>query len=57
MEIVAYTLTGCSSCNILKELFARAAVEYKEIKVKKDITLDEFTSKYQNVNSFPYLNG
>jgi glutaredoxin len=55
MEITAYTLPNCSSCNILKELFERAAVEYKQIEVKKEITLEDFTEQFPRVSAFPYV--
>ena len=37
MEIIVYTMTGCSSCNIIKELFQRADVNYTEYVLNKDI--------------------
>lgn len=55
MIIEAYTLPGCSSCNHLKELFKRAEVDYKEIMVRKDITVEEFTSYFPGVTSFPFV--
>jgi glutaredoxin len=55
MEIIAYTLPGCSSCNVLKELFQRAEVEYTETTIHKDISLEKFTQDYPNVLGFPYV--
>lgn len=54
MKIVAYTLPGCGHCNNLKELFRRANVDYSEIKVKTDISIEDFHSKYPGIISFPY---
>ena len=55
MEITAYTLPGCSSCDTLKELFERAAVEYKEVTLRKDISAENFQLMFPGVNSFPYV--
>lgn len=55
MEITAYTLPGCSSCNILKQLFQRAKVEYKEVVVGTDIQTSTFQIDYPNVDRFPFV--
>jgi len=55
MEINAYTLMGCSHCRTLRELFKRANTEYTEIVVKRDITLDNFSELYPNINMFPFV--
>jgi glutaredoxin 3 len=55
MEITAYTLSSCSSCGTLKELFERAEVEYKEKKVHTDISLEQFRQDYPTVAGFPYV--
>ncbi len=55
MEIIAYTLVGCSHCKTLKELFKRAQTEYTEIMVKRDISVDEFAEIYPHINSFPFV--
>jgi glutaredoxin len=55
MDIIAYTLPGCSSCSTLKELFERASVEYKEVILRKDITAESFQLMFPGVMSFPYV--
>jgi len=55
MEITAYTMPGCSSCGILKQLFERASVSYKEIVVKKDVTLEDFQSMFPQIRGFPFV--
>jgi glutaredoxin 3 len=55
MKIKAYTLTNCSSCKHLKELFKRANVDYTEIVVRDDITVEDFKLNYPNVSQFPYV--
>jgi len=46
MEVIAYTLPGCTHCTNLRELFRRAEVNYTEVKVKVDITAEDFQSQY-----------
>jgi glutaredoxin 3 len=55
MKIIAYTLPGCSACQTLKKLFHRAAVEYTETTIHKDISAEEFKQDYPNVSVFPYV--
>ena len=55
MNIVAYTLTGCIHCSHLKELFKRANVEYTEMLLRKDLTVEQFSNQYPNINSFPFV--
>jgi len=55
MEIIAYTLPTCHYCSNLKELFRRAQVEYQEVMVRKDITVEEFQQKYPDKNIFPFV--
>jgi glutaredoxin len=55
MEIKAFTLTGCSSCKHLKELFSRAEVSYREYIVGKDLEVIEFNNLYPGIRSFPYV--
>jgi len=55
MEITAYTIPGCSSCGILKELFERASVTYEEVVVKKNISMVDFQSMFPQVRGFPFV--
>lgn len=55
MNIKAYTMKGCSSCKILKELFERAEVEYDNVLLGKDISNEEFKNLYPNVVTFPFV--
>ena len=55
MEIIAYTLVGCTHCNTLKELFQRANVSYDEVMVNKDITMTEFRDLYSHITLFPFV--
>jgi glutaredoxin len=55
MDIIAYTLPGCSHCKSLRELFARANKEYTEIVVKKDIEVETFQQSFPGIRQFPYV--
>lgn len=55
MEITAYTMPGCSACGVLKELFERASVSYKEVMIKKDVTVEDFQSTFPQVRGFPFV--
>ncbi len=55
MKIEAYTLSGCNHCTSLKELFRRANVDYTEIIVTKDVTIEQFKEWYPDVVYFPFV--
>lgn len=55
MEITSYTLTGCPSCNHLKELFKRANVQYEEIVLRVDMSIEDFQQIYPSIGNFPYV--
>ena len=55
MEIITYTLSGCSHCKTIKELFRRAGTNYTEVVVKQDMSLDEFSSRFPHVTTFPFV--
>ena len=54
MDIIIYTTSGCIYCNKIKELMKRADVEFTQILVGKDISLEEFKMKYPFAQGFPY---
>ncbi len=55
MEITVYTSPGCSWCVKIKELFARANVEYTEISYGEmtETEREELRTKYPQIESFP----
>jgi glutaredoxin len=55
MEITAYTIPGCSSCETLKKLFERASVTYEEVVVKKNVSIEDFRSMFPQVRAFPFI--
>ena len=54
MDIIIYSVEGCTWCARTKELFARANVEYTEIKIT-DENRDDFREKYPNASSYPHV--
>jgi glutaredoxin len=55
MEIVVYTMPGCSHCKTVKQLFQRANVNYTEYILHKDISISELKEKYPSINNFPFI--
>ena len=55
MEIVAYTSKGCFYCEKLKELFIRAETNYTKVRVREDITREEFMAKFPNQSTYPHV--
>jgi len=55
MEIVAYTLEGCSSCNHLRELLKELMFLMKKKKVRVDLTLEVFMEEFPGVQQFPFV--
>ena len=55
MEIKIYTTEGCFYCEKIKELCARADVEYTSYVVGTDIKPKEFLKKYPFAQVYPYV--
>jgi glutaredoxin len=55
MEIVVYTNPGCSHCNTVKQLFKRAAVEYTEVVMDRDISFALFKQKFPFAPGYPHV--
>jgi len=55
MEIIAYTTKGCFYCDKLKDLFARANLEYTTLMSGEDFTRPEFKEKFPLANGYPYV--
>lgn len=50
-----YTKTNCPACVTLKASLAKAGEAFQEIKIGKDITREEFMSKFPTVRTVPYI--
>lgn len=50
-----YTKDNCPACVTLKTSLAKAGEAFQEIKIGKDITREEFMSKFPTVRTVPYI--
>ena len=55
MKIVIYTIPGCSYCTKVKEIMARANLEYEHILVGNDISREELIKEHPLAKGFPYV--
>lgn len=55
MKIKLYTAIGCVHCTHIKTLFTRANLEWEEIEIGKDISIEQFKSKYPSVDATPFV--
>jgi glutaredoxin len=55
MEIKVYTIPGCRYCDQVKELFARADVEYEAVMLNTEELKEQFKSEHPNVTGFPHV--
>jgi glutaredoxin len=52
---VVYTQTNCPGCVILKAQLVKAGEPFKEMLIGRDITREEFMSKFPTVRTVPYV--
>lgn len=52
--MVVYTKDNCPACNTLKQTLTNNDVIYKEIKIGRDISREEFMDTFPNVRSVPH---
>ena len=50
-----YTKDACPACVTLKASLAKSGEAFKEIKIGRDITREEFMSKFPTVRTVPYV--
>ncbi len=50
-----YTKDNCPACVTLKASLVKAGEAFQEIKIGRDITREEFMSKYPTVRTVPYM--
>lgn len=55
MEVRIYTTPGCGYCVKVKELLNRANLSFDQTVVGRDLTREEFKSKYPQATGFPYV--
>jgi glutaredoxin len=49
-----YTKDNCPACVQLKANLAKEGVEFKEVKIGRDITVEAFKQQFPHVRSVPY---
>lgn len=52
--ITVYTKDNCPACVTLKATLSQEGKPFKEINIGKDITREEFMSKFPTVRSVPF---
>ena len=50
-----YTKTNCPACVTLKASLVKSGEAFKEVLIGRDITQEEFMSKYPTVRTVPYV--
>lgn len=52
---VVYTKDACPACVTLKASLVKSGEAFKEIRIGRDITREEFMAKYPTVRTVPYV--
>jgi len=55
MEIKVYTIPGCRYCDQIKELFARAEVEYEAVMLNTEELKEQFREDNPQAIGFPHV--
>lgn len=55
MEIKIFTMNGCGYCSKMKELMDRVGLEYKEYRLNRNLTMEEYEKYFPNQTSFPRM--
>ena len=50
-----YTKDNCPACVTLKASLVKSGEAFKEVKIGRDITREEFMSKFPTVRTVPYV--
>lgn len=53
--IKVYTKDNCPGCTQLKLKLTNDRVQFAEIKIGRDITLEEFKAKFPTVRTVPFI--
>jgi glutaredoxin len=52
---ILYSKLNCPGCVVKKNELIKEGVDFKEIKIGVDISVDEFFQKYPDVRSVPFV--
>ena len=50
-----YTKDNCPACVTLKASLVKSGEDFQEVKIGRDITREEFMSKFPTVRTVPYI--
>jgi len=50
-----YSKDNCGNCVRAKNLLQTKALAFEEVKLNRDISLEDFSGKYPNVRSMPFI--
>lgn len=50
-----YSKDNCGNCARAKNLLQTKKLEFEEVKLNRDISLEDFSGKYPNVRSMPFI--
>jgi glutaredoxin len=53
--IKVYTKDNCPACVTLKASLVKSGEAFQEVKIGRDITREEFMSKFPTVRTVPYI--
>ena len=54
-NIIIYTTIGCGECYIVKQYLKQKGINYEELIVEKDITIEDFFSTYGEIMHMPLI--
>lgn len=55
MKTIVYSKPNCPGCDTLKAKLKSEGVEYVEIMLGKDMTIEDFKAKFPTVRSVPHM--
>ena len=53
MDIVVYSKNGCPYCDRIKQIFEMKGWDYKEYKLDRDFTREQFLAEFPTESTFP----
>lgn len=55
MATIVYTKDNCPACVMVKNRFHNQGVEFTEVKIGRDITVEAFKEQFPNVRAVPHV--
>ena len=53
--MTVYSKDNCPACVLIKAQLHNQGVEFKEVKIGRDISVEEFKEKFPNVRAVPHV--